>query len=1024
MKEDITPNFEEIGFDGNRLLKVSPLNRVHKGRAFAAEKLSGFFSEVENYLTQGFAIEAEERCFEILENYRHSLDTQARISTFISSAFEMQGRFSESLQVLKPFEDKAITRELQAEVYALLLLRLGTAYTNTNESSKAISALTLAQRIAEERDYIHLLVKIHTAFARVYRNLSEFSVSRNYVDKAIRYSRRIGDWQGAAEAYQVSASGYYQEGNSQEAVDTFKKGIQMIGSRQSPFLLGKIHSDISVVYWGLFRSQEGIDNAKKAISLLEKTGNKYQTAISYNNLATNLLLSGDWEKAENFLNRAIDLALEINHTHLASFICSMGELNLLRCDYEEAEKLFNHSLKLSDEKKNEWYSVQILHNLARCLLAQNKTSSAIKMAQETIKRCENINDNHYKYLTAVVLAESHFKQKKVREAEEILFGIEEQDSENLPLQGSVARLRGAIALENNDEKLAIHHFSRSLSIFDKTGDVYNIALADYKLGILLSRSQPDKADKHLTFAIETFRKLKLETKLKLAEEALALLKNEPIATVPQNSINTHLLMLRLIESISSREALFQELIKVLEEEGKAKKILVADIRKEDWLIPSASGKFSEFETKQLVDKIAKVNANNRLDDFAKEENLSIFQLRAANTLPAVLVISPASGGVLSDGSSLQPLLRMAEIGMEVCAFRESLKESPALDDSNPLSTRNLMPSFIYSSKPMLDLVNEIQKIRTSDVTTLITGESGSGKELVARAIHIVSKRKDKVFVPFNCTAIPRELVEGHLFGYKKGAFTGADSDSEGLIRSADGGTLFLDEIGDLGLDIQPKILRFLQEGEVQPLGDKSPKKVDVRIIAATNMNLEEKVRQGLFREDLYYRLNVIRLYVPPLRERRSEIPELVKYFLDTYSQRFGRKNLTISPEAMSILIAYEWQGNVRQLCNEVQRMVARAESGERIGLGHISAEIKSVENQTKVDENGEIQIIGLTEGAFNVQTQGKTLEEIVSALEIQLITDSLERNKNNISRVAKELGLTRRGLYLKLARYGLREEEK
>jgi transcriptional regulator with PAS, ATPase and Fis domain len=333
-----------------------------------------------------------------------------------------------------------------------------------------------------------------------------------------------------------------------------------------------------------------------------------------------------------------------------------------------------------------------------------------------------------------------------------------------------------------------------------------------------------------------------------------------------------------------------------------------------------------------------------------------------------------------------------------------------------------MPNFVYSSKPMLDLVSEIQRIRTSDVTTLITGESGSGKELVARAIHIVSKRKDKIFVPFNCTAVPRELVEGHLFGYKKGAFTGAETDSEGVIRSADGGTLFLDEIGDLGLDVQPKILRFLQEGEVQPLGEKTPKQVDVRIIAATNMNLEEKMKQGLFRQDLYYRLNVIRLYVPPLRERRSEIPELVKYFLDTYSERFGRKNLTISPEAMSILIANDWEGNVRQLCNEVQRMVARAESGDRIGLGHISAELKSGEGIENKEETGEVQIIGLTEGAFNVQTQGKTLEEIVSALEIQLITESLERNKNNISKVARELGLTRRGLYLKLSRYGLRED--
>lgn len=1019
MNENISPNIEK-----SRLLDVSPLSRIHKGRAFASEKLADFFAEIENHLIQGFAAEAEERCFEVLENYRHSLDIQARLNCFISSAFEMQGRFAEALEILKPFEDKDITRDLQIEIYAALLLRQGAAYGNLNDSSKAISLLTLSQRIAEERDFIYLLVKIHTVFARVYQNLSEFSVSRNYVDKAIRYSRRVGDWRGAAEAFQVSASGYHQEGNSQEAVKTFQKGIQMVGSRSAPFLLGKIYSSISVVYWTLFRSQEGIESAKKAIGFLEKTGNKYQTAIAYNNLGTNLLLSGDWKKAEDVLTKAVDSALETNHAHLASFICSMGELNLLRGDYEEAEKLFNHSLTLSEEHEKEWYSVQILHNLARCLLAQNKTSSAITTAEETIRRCEKINENHFKHLTGVVLAESYLKQKKISEAEEILFKIEETEPESLPLQGCVARLRGSIALENKDEELAAHYFNRSLSVFDKTGDAYHTALADYKLGVTLAKSQPEKAEKHLTFAIETFRKLEVESKFRLAEAALAKLQNQPISIPQENSANSHLLMLRLIESISTRESLFREFAAVLEEEGKSKRLILAEVKHADLFIPCVFNNYAESEAKDLLDKLAKANANNELDDFAKEQNLSVSHLRASNTLPAILVVSPASGAVLADGSSIQPLLRVAELGMEVCAFRESTKEIPVLDDSNPLSTRNLMPNFIYSSKPMLDLVNEIQRIRTSDVTTLITGESGSGKELIARAIHIVSKRKDKIFVPFNCTAIPRELVEGHLFGYKKGAFTGADSDSDGLIRSADGGTLFLDEIGDLGLDIQPKILRFLQEGEVQPLGDKSPKKVDVRIIAATNMNLEEKVRQGLFREDLYYRLNVIRLYVPPLRDRRSEIPELVKYFLDTYSQRFGRKNLTISPEAMSLLIAHDWQGNVRQLCNEVQRMVARAESGDRIGPGHISTEIKPDGNIESKDETENIRIIGLTEGTYNVQTEGKSLDEIVTALEIQIITESMERNLRNISKVARELGLTRRGLYLKLDRYGLKGEEK
>ncbi len=321
---------------------------------------------------------------------------------------------------------------------------------------------------------------------------------------------------------------------------------------------------------------------------------------------------------------------------------------------------------------------------------------------------------------------------------------------------------------------------------------------------------------------------------------------------------------------------------------------------------------------------------------------------------------------------------------------------------------------------MNEIVDEILKIRNSDITVLVTGESGTGKELIARAIHHVSIRKDKVFVPFNCTAVPKELTEGHLFGYKKGSFTGAVNDSEGMIRSADGGTLFLDEIGDLPLDVQPKILRFLQEGEVQPLGEKSPKKVDVRIIAATNMRLEEMVLKGLFREDLYYRLNVIRLKIPPLRDRRSEIPPLVDYFLNHYSAKFGRRDLAMSSEALDLLIAFNWQGNVRQLCNEVQRIVARADDGDRITPRHLSTDIKPEDDSVSSNGSNTVKAIGLTGGAVNIQTDGVTLEEAVSALETQIITDSLSRHNHNISRVAKELNLTRRGLYMKLDRYKMR----
>src|SRR5205085_2082969 len=217
--------------------------------------------------------------------------------------------------------------------------------------------------------------------------------------------------------------------------------------------------------------------------------------------------------------------------------------------------------------------------------------------------------------------------------------------------------------------------------------------------------------------------------------------------------------------------------------------------------------------------------------------------------------------------------------------------------------------------------------------------------------------------------------------------------------------------------------RFLQEGEVQPLGEKRPIKVDVRIIAATNMPLEEKVADGSFREDLYYRLNVIRLRVPPLRERRAEIPPIVQYYVNHYSERFGKREVTFTPQTVDMLMVCNWAGNVRQLCNEIQRIVARAETGEIITPEHLSPELKrSAQPIMAYDADSNVKSIRLYDSPvapFANMTEGGTLEEAVSELEMQLIRASLIRHNWNISRVANELGLTRRGLYLKLSRYGI-----
>ena len=248
---------------------------------------------------------------------------------------------------------------------------------------------------------------------------------------------------------------------------------------------------------------------------------------------------------------------------------------------------------------------------------------------------------------------------------------------------------------------------------------------------------------------------------------------------------------------------------------------------------------------------------------------------------------------------------------------------------------------LWVSEQSLELVTLARRLASSPLPLLITGETGTGKEMLARVIHRASNRAERPLVPVNCTAVPRELLESQLFGYRRGAFTGADITFPGIVRSATGGTLFLDEIGDVNIDLQPKLLRFIEHGEVQPLGEPQAVKVDVRIIAATNANLESLVAQGRFRDDLLYRLKILTLHVPPLRERREEIPALLQHYLQKCGDEQQKGRLTLSDETLEYLLLYSWPGNIRQLANEVRRMTALAEPDSTLTPALLSPEIQA-----------------------------------------------------------------------------------
>jgi len=337
------------------------------------------------------------------------------------------------------------------------------------------------------------------------------------------------------------------------------------------------------------------------------------------------------------------------------------------------------------------------------------------------------------------------------------------------------------------------------------------------------------------------------------------------------------------------------------------------------------------------------------------------------------------------------------------AVRNALAQARLQEENRLLRAElNRSQMLLGESVPMKALRQLIALTAPTGGRVLIYGESGTGKELVARTLHAQSQRAPQPFVEVNCAAIPEELIESELFGHVKGSFTGANEDKTGKFQQADGGTLFLDEVGDMSLKTQAKVLRVLEEQRFEPIGSRKPVSVDVRVVAATNKKLEDEIARGAFREDLFYRLNVVPMVIPPLRERTEDVPIFARHFLAEFSEAYGRKPREISPGALEVMMQYPWPGNVRELRNVMERLAIMCPD-ERVEVHHLPPE--------------------LFRGGLRVPQPAATLAEGRHDYEREMILRKLEENHWNMTRTATALGLERSHLYRKMKSLGISPQE-
>ncbi len=461
----------------------------------SGDKLNEVFADAGRKLREGLSQEAEKILVKTLEGYDHSADNFANLKRLLSFTLETVGRYKESLDILKPFEDEEVLNRLGMDTQIRVTTQLAIAYNNLGDQPKAVTLLKEIRKQAKENNLDHLSGIINIALARVYRKLNEFPISRDYAEKSLTYFREIGNWLGMAEAYREIALSHQQEGNCEKALECFEQGIKIIGERSAPFMLGKFYTEMSGAYWFLRRPQKGIECLEKSIEFFDRTEHILNSVIAYNNLGINLMLIGQWPRAEEMINKALELVGPTNHVHFAGILDSLGELKILRGELDEAEQLLTRAVAFARERKREWYEAQALRNLARCFLAQGKFKEAISTARDTIDLSATIGDKHYANMAGLVLAESYLSEGGLVECENCLKVIEDNDpNSDFFVLGNIQRIRGMAALEDDDEQIAVHHFNRSLTIFEAAEDLYHTALVHFLIGDHLTTSQSSRAD--------------------------------------------------------------------------------------------------------------------------------------------------------------------------------------------------------------------------------------------------------------------------------------------------------------------------------------------------------------------------------------------------------------------------------------------------------------------------------------------------------------------------------------------------
>ncbi len=971
------------------------------------------------------------------------------IYNFIGHVYYMRSSFQKAL---KAYHKSLAHSEKHGNQHGVAAAcdSLGNTWTRKGNYAKALEFNMRSHEIRKKMGDIFLLADSLNNIGHLYIEQGDLQKAIEYETECLGIRERIGDDLGKAACHLNLGIVYDGLENYGKAIESFTRSLEIRRRHEDQVGMANALNNIGIVYRVTGELDKAIDCLEQSLALSTEQGRTERIIISLSSLGEVYCEIGDVRKARELLNRGLKLASSNEMKHMEGVVNSaLGEAARILGDWDEGEKLLKKALEIFRELGNTDWICYVDITYATLCYEIGQFDRARQYAREAMGIAQDLGIR--KVRTSGLLIQGLIESEMGREAEALeMLGEARDNAEaggNREALWKISHALGNLYRDAAKFETAEKHYAQAAGITDSMASRLGKDLRDMFMADRRRRKLAADFERLKGKMMETRHEITLTQKANLRQritdlenvqaQLLKLLEVNKSLNSEHNLDNLLNLIMDSVVEISEAERGFL----ILMENGRMEVKVARNINREE--IQSPEFNISHSIAKQVMDSGKPIILTNAQEDERFSRSLSVLDLNLRSVLSfpfriknrvigALYVDNRFQKGIFSERilNVLDAFGDQAAIAIENAQlYEENIRKAERIEKLNKQLEEKLVvtraeleeakeiiessrrefelkynyDSIIGKDSGMKKVLKVIDRVLDKNIAVLIQGESGTGKELIAKAIHFNSPRRNERFVSENCAAISESLLESELFGYEKGAFTGADQSRKGLFEIAHRGTMLLDEIGDMSLEMQAKLLRVLNEGEIRRVGGNDIIKVDVRIISATNQNLREAVAQGRFREDLFYRVSGVAVTLPPLRERRQDIPMLVDFFVKKVCEAQGMAPKAIDREVTQALTDFDWPGNIRELENEITRLVTL--SDDRITADHLSPKLKPGGREEPAAAKGERP--GNLRG---------TIEEV----EKSLLFEALKQNRWNKTRTAKELGLSRVALHKKLAKYGMK----